>query len=307
MSESLVPGINIVIINLNLKNDTAECINSLLEAKAKIGEVIVVDNGSSDGSAQFLREKYGPELEIIGLNENLGFAEGSNFGLKKAFSRGATWLLLMNNDTLVAPDFLEKLAEAVVLGNEYRLFSPLIFYLNPSDVIWSVTNRLIPGTMIGYDPYIGKKKTQFSFPTVLPADFINGCSMLVHREVFEKIGFFDPRLFIYHEEVDLSWRARQAGFRMAIATQAEMWHKISAVMSKQKPKTRYLQTRNQIWVYRRHARGLQLPIMFVFTVLRTIRLAIHDALKNQSELLPYLWQGFQEGWTSDPNPGRMSF
>lgn len=295
----------IVIINLNGKEDTADCIESFIKVEARINQMIIVDNGSSDDSVEHLRMQFGLDLDIVALQENLGFAEGSNCGIRRALERGAQWILLMNNDTVVAPDFLVELGTAIKkAGTEYRLFSPLIFYYNPSDVIWSITTNLIPGTMISYDPYKGKRLSDIRLPEILPADFIHGCSLLTHRSVFEKIGMFDGRLFIYNEEVDLSWRARRAGFKLAIATKAHMWHKVSAVMGKQKPRTRYLQTRNQIWVYRRYSNSIQRPIMFLFTVFRTIRLAFSDLLRGQGKLLPYLWRGFVEGWTTNPAPGR---
>lgn len=299
--------ITFVVINWNLKQDTADCIDSLLKAGAGVENVIVVDNGSTDGSVDFLSAKFGSALEIVGLETNMGFAKGSNAGIQQALVRNADWIFLMNNDTFVAADFVEQLEHAIQIGGStYSLFSPMILYYDLPKIIWSLGDRLVPGTMIGINPYIGKNAESFQFPEIFPVDFVNGCGMLVHRKVYQTVGMMDTRLFIYHEEVDLCWRVRLAGFRMAAVPNAKMWHKISSIMGKQKPKTRYLQTRNQIWVFRRYASGLKKVIMFFFSVGRAFRLIFQDAKMHQLGLLPHLWRGWWEGWTDDPRRGDIS-
>ena len=119
---------------------------------------------------------------------------------------------------------------------------------------------------------------------------------MIGRPVVEKIGLFEEISLIYAEEVEFCWRARLAGFKMATATRARMWHKISATMSKTRPKTRYLRIRNQVNFYRRYARGLQLPLMFLFTLGRSLWLSLGDLRLGQPELLAPLWRGFREGW-----------
>lgn len=296
--------ITFVVINWNLKQDTADCIESLLNANAKRDDIIVVDNGSTDGSVAFLKEKFDTALTIVALEQNMGFAKGSNAGIQCAMDRGASWIFLMNNDTVVAPDFVKQLEVGLEKGQpQYMLYSPLILYYLEPDIIWYLSDQLIPHTMIGRNPYFRKSINSFNLPDLIPTDFINGCGMLVHRSVYEKAGMMDTSLFIYHEEVDFCWRARNAGFHMASLPKARMWHKISSVMSKQKPKTRYLQIRNQIWVYRRYSKGLLTLLMFLFSVSRSVRLFLTDIQMKQVDLFPHMWQGFWEGWTANPHQG----
>lgn len=297
--------IYIVIINWNLKQDTADCIDSLLQANADLKRITVVDNGSTDGSVAFLIERFGEDLGIAALSENLGFAKGSNVGIERAMQEGAEWIFLMNNDTVIAPDFLAALEKAILIGkSEYDLFSPLILYFNEPDRIWYLGDRLVPGTMISTNPYTHKKASELDLPVLVPSDFINGCGMLVNRKVYEKVGMMDTSLFIYHEEVDFCWRARQAGFKAASVPGARMWHKISSIMGKQKPRARYLQTRNQIWVYRRYSIKLQRIVMFMFSILRAMRLLLYDLrMKQVMVLFPHMWRGWWEGWTANPHQG----
>ena len=296
--------IDFVIINWNLKQDTADCIASLQKSGLALNRIIVVDNGSTDGSVEFLREVFGSQLDIVALAENNGFAKGSNEGIQRAMQRNAEWIFLMNNDTVVDENFVAQLEQAVARGKStYQLFSPLILYYDHPDTVWYLGDRIIPGTMIGRNPYAGQKVHQLPKEDLFPIDFVNGCGMLVHRDVYQNAGMMDTSLFIYHEEVDFCWRARRAGYRMAAVPAAKMWHKISSIMGKQKPKTRYLQTRNQIWVYRRYSSGFQKVIMFIFTVVKAVRLVFRDIRMRQLNLFPHLWRGWWEGWTANPRQG----
>jgi GT2 family glycosyltransferase len=120
--------------------------------------------------------------------------------------------------------------------------------------------------------------------------------MLVRKDVFQSIGFFDTTFFMYGEDVDLCWRAHAAGFRLAVAPRARMWHKISASSNRDQPASRYLRIRNQIRFYRIYARGLQALLMFAFTSLRLARIAIDDLIQGQVQLIYPLIAGWIDGW-----------
>jgi len=139
------------------------------------------------------------------------------------------------------------------------------------------------------------------FPSLVPVDFVNGCGMLVKGDVFKRIGFFDTAYFMYGEEADLCWRARAAGFRMAVATQARMWHKVSASSNRDQPTARYLRIRNQIRFYRTYSRGLQLLVMFVFTWLRALYIALGDLTHGRVSLINPLIRGWIHGWVNHKN------
>ncbi len=284
-----------VIVNLNLKMDTADCIRSLVRAGIELKRVIVVDNGSTDGSLAYLREQFGADLVLIDAVENRGYAAGLNLGIKKGLEAGAGWFFLMNNDTVVDESFFERLGAAVEAHPEAALFGPLILYYSEPTKIWYLGDTLIPGTLITRNPYRGKID-RGNLPETVPVDFVHGCGMLVSRAVFERIGNFDDWSIIYAEEVDFIWRARRAGFKALGVPGARMWHKISTIMGKQKPRTRYLRVRNQIRFYRRYAAGLSLVVMFFFTILRCTSLAAADLFKRQFDLLGPLCRGWFEGW-----------
>lgn len=289
------PGLMIIVVNYNLKDDTIECLESLVQAGAQLGQIIVVDNASSDGSVEALLERFGEELEIIRAKENRGYPHALNLGIPRALELGAQWALLLNNDTVVAGDFLAELYHATQVGTEYAMFGPLILYFNAPEVIWYLGYRLVPGTLIGIGSYRGKQVTD-RLPQLMPMDLMHGCAMMVRKDVFETIGLFDDSQLIYGDDADFSLRANKAGFKAAAVTRAKIWHKVSLTMGRQKPKTRYLRIRNTIAFYRRYAAGMMRIIMQVFTLLRCIVLMIGDFLRGHIDLVRPLWQGFWDGW-----------
>lgn len=293
----MFPGLSIVIVNWNLKEDTLACIDSLVAAGASPEQIILVDNGSTDGSVLAFRSRYGIGLQLVENQENFGFAQGSNQGIQIALDRGAEWILLLNNDTVVAPDFLHTILEAAKATDSFAILAPLIFYHADPDRIWYLGDHLISGTLITANPYRGKVY-HHRLPDLLPVDFASGCAMLVNRAVFDRIGLFDPKLVMYGEEVDFCWRARLAGFRIAAATRAKIWHKVSLSADRDKPRTRYLRIRNQIWFYRKYARGFQRPLMFLFTILRSVLIGLSDLYKRQATLISPLFKGWRDGWLS---------
>jgi len=285
----------IIVVNYNLKNDTIECLQSLISANAKIEQIIVIDNCSSDGSVEGLRDEFGPCLEIIIAPENKGYPHALNIGIPRAIEKGAQWVLLMNNDTYVAPDFISELHKSTINYPEYALLGPMILYHEEPDTIWYLGYRVVPGTLIGVGSYRGHVD-KGQFPPIVPIDFMHGCAMMVRSDVFQKIGLFDDTHLIYGDDADFSWRAKLAGYKLAAAPNAKMWHKIARTMGKQKPRTRYLRFRNTIFFYRRYAKGFKRFIMFCFTVCKMTITIVYDIYKRQFTLIPPLFWGWVDGW-----------
>jgi GT2 family glycosyltransferase len=288
-------NLNIIIINWNLKADTLACLRSLIKSGVIPGQIIVVDNGSDDGSVKAFKDEFDTHLTIIENSDNVGYAKACNQGIELAIQQRVEWILLLNNDTTVAENFLEEMERANESKDKFAIYSPLIFYFTKPNTIWYSGDQRIPGTLITKNPYRGKEPRQ-NLPEIIPVDFVNGCGMLINRKVFETIGLFDPAYIMYGEEVDFCWRAHLAGFRMATLTKAHMWHKISLSANRDKPRARYLKIRNQIRFYRKYSHGLQLVVMFTFSIIRSSLIGLNDLFRHQSELLAPLYLGWYDGW-----------
>jgi GT2 family glycosyltransferase len=284
-----------IIVNWNLAQETIDCIHSLLAAGAQPGRIILVDNGSTDGSAERLHAAFGDAITLIASPTNLGFAGGNNLGLRHALDCGAEWLLPINNDTCVAQTFFAELAIAVQQHPHTGIIAPMILYHAEPERIWSLGDHLLPGTLITYSRWRDKVAPASLAPWI-DVDFLNACCLLLHRSVLETIGLFDPSFFMYGEDVDFCWRARRAGFRLGCATRARMWHKVSRSTGVHHPQARYWRICNQIRVYRRYAAPWQLPIMFAFSLLRSLKLAATDLRDEPTTLARHTMRAWAAGW-----------
>ena len=286
----------VVIVNWNSKADTLECVQSLQSAGAALDQITVVDNGSSDDSITALQAEFGPELRQVEVGSNSGFAAGTNVGIRLALAENREWLLLINNDTIVHPDFLTQLA--AVRDHGFDVLAPLIYYYDRPDRIWYLADKARFAGLMTVNPFEGRTLAELDLPPApFPIEFVCGTAMLVRAQVFEKVGLFDESLFMYAEEVDFTLRARQAGYKFAAEPRAIMWHRVSASANRVKAQTRYLRIRNQIWIYRRHSQGLITWTLFVLTSARTLFIAIADLIDGRLNLIIPSGRGWLHGWT----------
>jgi GT2 family glycosyltransferase len=245
MSHERRPKVSIVVLNLNGYEDTCDCIESLRGVQYPNFDVTLVDNGSSDDSADCLKTKF-PEIKLIRSDENLGFTGGNNLGIQEALSRGADYVLLLNNDTIVDPNFLGHLIEVGETDSRIGILGPKILYAAEPQRIWFAGGyvRYSTGTCghLGHDQIDRDGK----FSSVEDTGWVSGCGLLIKSAVLREVGPLDPRLFIYWEDVDLCMRVSQAGYRCVFVPMARIWHKVSRTCGLKSSFTLYLGTRNQL-------------------------------------------------------------
>ncbi|HEC35532.1 MAG TPA: glycosyltransferase family 2 protein [Anaerolineae bacterium] len=242
---SVWPQVDIVVLNWNGKDDTLACLRSLARLDYPAFEVVVVDNGSTDGSVPAIRERF-PGVTLIENGENLGYTGGNNVGLRRVLEHSLDYALLLNNDTEVAPDLLRLLVAAAEADLAMGIAGPTIYYYDQPDVIWSAGGaidwRRGRTRMVGLDE---QDTGQFGAGP-REVDFVTGCALLVKRAVLERAGLFDERFFAYYEEAEWCVRARRAGFRIVHVPQARVWHKISPGLQADSPVVHYYMTRNRL-------------------------------------------------------------
>lgn len=284
-----------IIVNWNLKDDTTACVDSLLTAGIPLERIILVDNASTDGSIVEISKRFGEKLCLIANLENLGYASGLNIGIQHARKIGAEWVFLLNNDTVVATDLFQELEKAAESNPTISIISPQIRYHQDPTRIWSLGDRLIPGTLLTRS--LGANQIdRGQFSPVVAVDFITGCAMLIRMDVFETAGLFPTGYFMYAEEVDFLWRARKDGFRPVVATRALIWHKVSASTASEPSQRQYWRIFNQVRFYRKYATPFQKPGLFMFTLIRSIMLTIQQLIQCTSALQPHYLAGWTDGW-----------
>ncbi|MEI6241944.1 MAG: glycosyltransferase family 2 protein [Chlamydiota bacterium] len=235
----------IIILNWNGKKDTLECLASLASLTYPHFFTIVVDNHSSDDSCEEIAKKF-PKVMLIQNQENLGFAEGNNVGIRLALEKKADFLFLLNNDTIVSPSILEAFLEAVQKKPQGGIFGGKLYqYHNPSFLdhlggIWDPKQGNF--RCIG-----GNEKASYFYDE--PLDYVCGCALFCKKEVIEKIGMLDPRFFLLWEESDFCFQARHEGWKVFSVEKAQVWHKGSASFSGGKPHMHYFWWRNRLlWI-----------------------------------------------------------
>jgi hypothetical protein len=294
----IVAELPIVVINFNNKLDTLECIESFLSAGANSAQLIIVDNGSTDDSVEFLKARYSGSMKIIELSEARGYANGLNTGVEFCLSMEAEWFLLTSNDILVADDFMARLSEVITNSEDYKIIGPLIFYHSMPEIVWFFGSTLLPGLPLAFSRYSGKKIDPNEKRLLVPVDLVSGCMMLIHRSVWEQIGMFDTSFFMYAEEVDFFLRARLHGFKFAAAPRMRIWHKVARTMGSETDLTQYLRTRNQIWIYRKYSSKAQRVFLFIFTMVRSVLISLSDLRKGRFKGVKAIFRGFIDGWFS---------
>src|SRR5713101_6254286 len=180
------PLVYLIIPTWNGKDDTLECLKSLQHLKYPNARILVVDNASTDGTAEAIRREF-PNVELIVNDTNLRFAGGSNAGMKVALERGAKYLLLLNNDTVVDHEFLNHLTQLAEREKEAGMFGPKIYYYSDPRRIWFAGGRI--EWWKGWISHIGiREHDHGQYDTVKEVDYLTGCCLLVKRDLIERVG-----------------------------------------------------------------------------------------------------------------------
>ncbi len=246
MSQALVVS---VILNTNRRADTLECLASLLRQTHIRQHVIVLDNASTDGSPEAVRAQF-PNVELVGLTDNQGYAGNNNVGIKLALERGADWVFVLNEDTVLDPGCLASLVAQGEADSKVGIVGPLVYHYDDKGVIQSAGGEMSKHLESWHRGQNQKDAGQFAQP--LQSDWISGCAILVRRSVIEHVGMLDARFFYYWEEVEWCLRARKAGWRIMLAPAARLWHKGVQQNYQPKPSVTYYNTRNRLMMLHKH-------------------------------------------------------
>ena len=220
MSAAPRPRVAIILLNYNGLELTRECLRSLAALQYPAWRALVVDNGSAADETVPLRAEFGDGPEWIRVADGRGFCEGNNLAMRRALDQGYDYLLLLNNDTTVEPDFLGPLIELMEAD-------PSIGIAGPKIVRYFDRSRL---DSIGGDIRMGiARHVHFRKPypeTRTDLTFVHGAAFLVRRAALEQVGFLDPDYFAYWEEGDYCLRARRAGWKIACVPRSVVYHKV---------------------------------------------------------------------------------
>ena len=292
-----MPKVFIIILNWNGYQDTVECLQSVRRLTYPSCKVIVVDNGSSDGSVAKLKEEF-KEVFYIENKENLGFATGNNVGISYALENGADYILLLNNDTVVERYFLDALARVAESDERIGIVGPKIYAGMPeSSVLWGAGGEIDWGH--GRTYHTGYHETDHGqWDKIRDVDYVSGCAMLIKRKVLEDVGLLDERYFLYYEETDFCMRANRTGFRVVYVPDAKIWHKAFATTGGENgPVYTYYMTRNRLLFMRRYLDDASwrrfIPYFYYEGLLRRSAFLLFKG-QDRGKSLNALWAGWRD-------------
>lgn len=245
-------------LNWRQSKSTLDCVAAIGALRGHPPDLLVIDNGSGDGSAELLSDRL-PAGSFISLPDNIGFAAGVNVGLRHALNREYDHVLLLNNDAFPAPDMLARLlAEA---APDIALLSPLILYENEPDRIWFAGARSHPRLLEMRGHARGLRLTP-TWEVSRDVDYLLGAGLLINLDAVREVGLLDETFFLYYEDLDWSLRFGDAGWRLRTVGTARLYHRVAASSGgEDTPWRRYHIARGSAVFFRRHAgRGRPLPI-----------------------------------------------
>jgi len=276
------PKVSIIILNWNGKGDTINCLRSLLNLKYSNYDIIVVDNGSTDGSQEVIRKLF-PFVKLIENKQNLGFAEGNNVGIRFALNdRNVKYIFILNNDTKVDPNCLTELIKVAESESKIGIVQPKVLRMDNPKILDTTGHVFKFG--LGWIVDRGSGETdRKQYDDKL--DIIGGCACacLYKREMLEDIGFFDKSFDTYYEDAELSWRAYKKGWKAKYVPSAIVYHKRGGTVRKDKEimlKMSMLCLRNMTIAIKRHGTLLQKFLFSLYLLAGAIKNEIRKGIKN---------------------------
>ena len=286
------PLVYVVVLTLNGKHVLGETLDTILAMSYPQFRLLVVDNGSTDGTVAFVRERY-PAVELLENGENLGVTGGRNAGMRYALDHGAAWIHHIDNDVKVDRELLTELMRTAAADPKIGILGAKIFYYAQPDVLWYAGGNV--NFWSGIVSHRGlREKDRGKYDRLEDTTYVVGCSFLMSREVVQKCGMFDP-IFnpFYTEDGDMCMRAMRAGFRVVYVPTALLWHRVSTssggVIT---PRRVTLKIEYNLIYFKRYARWyhwLTIPWCVGFM---TLVFLVKELSKGKFSVIPALGKGF---------------
>ncbi|HZL84194.1 MAG TPA: glycosyltransferase family 2 protein [Candidatus Krumholzibacteria bacterium] len=266
-----LPSVTVVVLSWNGREDTLACVESVLALDYPRFRTLVVDNASTDGTVDALRQRFGSRVDVLRNGANLLYAGGMNVGIEQARRTGTDYVLLLNNDIVLDPGMLRALVASAAPDERIAAAGPKIYYSAEPQRLWFAGGEM--SLWRGWPRHTGLREMdrgQHDQPR--DVDYLTGCAVLVRAKSFDDVGLLDAGFRMYAEDADWCLRARAKGYRLRYAPDARMWHKVSASAGARswfKIRRRF---RSQIRLLARHARWYHWLVIPAATVIEGLRI-----------------------------------
>jgi GT2 family glycosyltransferase len=287
------PKVAAIVINFNGCDVTLQTLESLSKVDYRELEIIVVDNGSSDGSLEAVEEQF-PGVTQVRKEVNEGVAAGMNVGVRCALEGDCDYLLILNNDIEVDPQMISELVSVGESERSVGCVGPKTFYHGDRERLWSTGGILQFRESVTTERGMGEEDLG-QYDKVQEVDYINGCAMLVKRVVMERVGLFDPTYFVGVEDADWCTRMKMKGYRCAYTPHAILFHMVSHTLGNYTAGRTFHTGRSTAIFVRRYATPGQWA-NFWFYLLAALPLAyLRELGRDNEEAARSKWRGVMEG------------
>jgi hypothetical protein len=215
-----------VVLNWCDAPATATCLASLKASAYANLSILLVDNGSSDGSGDELRRRF-PDVGFLQTGENLGYTGGNNRGIHRAMDEGAEFVLVLNHDTWMDPGALDSLVETASADARVAAVAPTVVRMDDPESLWYAGGAFDPMRALGVH-WNGNGRGPSAAAAARPVTFFSGCAVLLRADALREVGAFEESYFLYVEDAELSVRLARAGWRLLHDPRARVRHRVPA-------------------------------------------------------------------------------
>ena len=283
------PFVVSIVLNFNQFEDLYKCLESLYVNTYQNHKIILLNYDLSPRLSQVVRYQY-PEILIIDLQENYGYAGNNNIGIEAAMKLGAEWVFILNSDTIINPDTITQLILGTKNDKKVGIVGPMVYYFDDPNVIQTAGGKINKYFHVWHLGKDEKDIGQYQKPIVV--DWISGCGIMICREVIDQVGIFDARFFMYYEELDWCLRSHFAGWKNIVVPSAKMWHKGVKGNYQPKPYVSYYMTRNHLLILSKYRVPIYVWVKSLFQIVRTLTSwTIKPKWKHLSANRDAMWQG----------------
>jgi len=290
------PKVKVLILSYNGKDLLDDSISSYLANTYSNFEIIVIDNGSIDGTYEYVARNF-PEVKIIRIEKNLGYSGGFNFGLNYAFIQlNADYVLVTNNDVKADKNVIKELVKIAKMEDRIGFVTGKVYYYDKPNILQTVGKYEDPIRWNGN--HIGHKETDNGqYDIIQERAFADDVFTLVSARLYNEVGGYDETFFLQSEEFEWQARAKKYGYKIMYTPNAKIWHKVSMTIGKRSAIKEYYDARNPIIVILMHQTPDFFRKFFWNNFIRKmVRGSIVLVLKHfDVQLAIHRWRGFISG------------
>ena len=299
--------IGIVICNYNKKNDALACIRSILESKFQDYDIYVVDNASTDGSAEAIRNAYGEQVTLLVNQENLGGSGGFNTGLRAAFQKGYPYLMCVDNDALLDENAVGNLLAFLQEHPETGIAAAKIYHREAPDYVQQFGQKIDFENFCTDVTYLNAYEDG-SMPEYVYTDAVAACALMIRRSVIEKIGFMPEENFLYWDDTEWCYLCNRAGWKVASVGNAMALHAMGAKKELENTFPTYYAWRNWLRFFMRYTEPGDWEAMagtFLDSMFQIVYEGLHKGEKNRSRTVMLAYDDALHGVTGKAGENRI--